>query len=432
MTATALAYAEATQAPASNLVVGGFSKTPKQVELTNLQTLYMFVMAYGGSRSGKTFLTLRNIVIRACLFKSRHLVARLRFNHVKQSVVLDTFPKMMALCFPGLRYHLNRADWYVSFPNGSEIWFGGLDDKERVDKILGNEYSTIFLNECSQLSWEACTTVMSRLAEKSGLVNRMFFDCNPVGMKHWTYTVFQQGQDPVTGELIAGRELYASMQINPIDNLENLPEHYLKMLESLPKRQRQRFLEGRFLKDVDGALWTDAMVEAALLKKRGAIIKTIIAVDPAVTNRPDSDETGIIPMSLDENREGIVHDDLSIKASTGTWAQRVVNAYHEYRANCVVAEVNQGGDLVVDAIRNLDSTIKVVKVHAAKGKFARAEPVSMLYEQGKIAHEKRLPELEAQMTEWVPLNSKKSPDRLDALVWGLTHLIQPKPLIHIG
>ena len=414
------------------LVVGAFKKTDKQVDLTALQTSVVFAMAYGGSRSGKTFITLRNIIIRACKVKSRHLVARLHFNHVKQSIVLDTLPKMMEICFPNLPFRINKQDWYMTLPNGSEVWFGGLDDKERVDKILGNEYSTIFLNECSQLSWDAVTTVMSRLAEKTSLVNKMFFDCNPVGQKHWTYTVFILGEDPKTKEPIANFELYGSMQINPVDNLVNLPALYIKMLEGLPKRQRKRFLEGRFLKDVEGALWTDEMVEAAKSRKQGEVIKTVVAVDPSVSHNPDSDECGIVACSSDENRDGIVHEDLSGKYSTKTWAQRVVNAYHKYDANCVVAEVNQGGDLVKDVIQNLDSTIKVVTVHASKGKFARAEPISMLYEQNRISHEKEMLELETEMTEWVPENTKESPNRIDALVWGLTFLIKPKPMIHIG
>lgn len=419
----------------SGHVIGAYKKTEKQAELTALQCSVIFAMAYGGSRSGKTFQILRNMIIRACKCKSRHLVARFRFNHVKQSVVMDTLPKVLELCFPRLPKldtMLNKSDWFMRFPNGSEIWFGGLDDKERVDKILGNEYSTIFLNECSQLSWEAVTTVMSRLAENTELVNRMWFDCNPVGQKHWTYTVFKLGQDPTTKEPIANFELYGNMQINPIDNLDNLPDMYIKMLEGMPKRQRKRFLEGRFLKDVEGALWTDEMVEKAKAKKAGVIIRTVIAVDPAVTNNADSDECGIVACSMDENREGVVHEDFTIKASTKTWAQRAVNAYHKYNANCIVAEVNQGGDLVQDVINNLDSTIKVVKVHAAKGKFARAEPISMLYEQGKVSHEKEMLELEGEMTEWVPENTKESPNRIDALVWGLTHLINPKPMIHIG
>lgn len=416
-----------------NRVVADFVKTAKQCELTRLQGAFMFVMAYGGSRSGKTFAILRNIVIRACKTRSRHLVARYRFNHVKQSIVLDTLPKMMDLCFPGLPYKINKQDWFAILPNGSEIWFGGLDDKERVDKILGNEYSTIFLNECSQISWDAATTVMSRLAQKTSLVNRMFFDCNPIGQNHWTYTVFILGQDPKTKEPVANFELYGNMQINPVDNLINLPEMYVKTLECLPKRQRERFLDGRFLKDVEGALWTDEMIEAAKAKKQGEVIKTVIAVDPSVSHNAGSDECGIVVCSVDENREGIVHDDLSGSYSTKTWAQRVVNAYHKYDANCVVAEVNQGGDLVKDAIQNLDPAIKVITVHASKGKFARAEPISMLYEQHRVSHEKTLLELESEMTEWVPENTKQSPNRIDALVWGLYHLItKHKPMIHIG
>lgn len=419
----------------NSLVVGDFKKTDKQKDLTALQILHTFTMAYGGSRSGKTFLALRNIIIRACKVKSRHLVARFRFNHVKQSVVMDTLPKVMDICFPNLPKldsMLNKSDWFMKLPNGSEIWFGGLDDKERVDKILGNEYSTIFLNECSQMSWDAVTTVMSRLAENVGLVNKMWFDCNPVGQKHWTYTVFKLGQDPDTGEPIDGYELYGNILINPIDNLENLPAHYIKMLKSLPKRKRQRFLEGKFLKDVEGALWTDDMVESAKARKFSEVIKTVIAIDPSVSHNPTSDECGIVVCSMDENRDGVVHADLSGKFTTKTWAQRAVNAYNDYNANCIVAEVNQGGDLVVDAIQNLDSTIKVVKVHASKGKFARAEPISMLYEQNRISHEKEMLELEGEMTEWVPMNTKESPNRIDALVWGLTYLIKPKPQIHIG
>lgn len=127
--------------------------------------------------------------------------------------------------------------------------------------------------------------------------------------------------------------------------------------------------------------------------------------------------------SLDHFNDGVVEEDLSGKYSTGTWAQRVVNAYWEYEANEVVAEVNQGGDLVEDAIKTIDPRVKVVKVRASKGKFARAEPVAGLYEQRKVCHVKEMPDLEAQMTEWVPLNTKKSPDRLDAMVWALTHLL---------
>lgn len=403
-----------------------FIKTPKQCEATELQSSFGHVMLYGGSRSGKTAITIRNIIIRATKKKSRHLIGRFRFNHVKQSIVYDTLPKVMELAFPDLPYTLNKSDWYVTLPNGSEIWFGGFDDKERVDKILGNEYSTIFLNECTQISWDTRNTVMSRLAENSGLRLLAIYDCNPTSRKHWTYTVFKQGESP-EGEKIAGIEKYTSLKMNPADNMQNLPEEYLGLLKSLPERQRKRFLEGEFQDDIEGALWNALMIEQAKAMPERGLKKTVIAVDPAVTNNEDSDLTGIVVCSLDENNEGVVHEDYSLKASPNTWVQRVINAYYKHDAAYVVVEVNQGGDMVETMIKNIDRKIKVVKVRASKGKFARAEPVAALYEQGKVRHEKSLPDLETEMCEYVPMNSKKSPDRLDALVWGLTDLmLQPK------
>lgn len=402
-----------------------FIKTPKQQEATELHTKYRHVMLYGGSRSGKTAIDVRNIIIRACKVKSRHLIGRFRFNHVKKSIVFDTFPKVMELAFPHLQYNLNKSDWFVTLPNGSEIWFGGFDDKDRVDAILGNEYSTIKLNECTQITWDARNTIMSRLAENSGLDLLAMYDCNPTSRKHWTYTVFKEGKTP-DGELIKGIENYASLQMNPKDNLANLPKEYIELLEGMPERHRKRFLDGEFQDDIEGALWTALMLERAKAKPIRDLKKTIIAVDPAVTNNERSDATGIVVCSLDINNEGVVHEDYSIKATPNEWAQRVVNAYHKHDAAYIVVEVNQGGDLVETIIHSIDKNIKVKKVRASKGKFARAEPIAALYERDLVAHEKQLPDLETELCEYVPMNSKESPDRLDALVWGLTDLMLGK------
>ena len=380
-----------------------FIKTEKQRAACNVLNQNTHALLYGGSRSGKTTIATRNVFLRALKKKSRHLITRFRFNHAKTSLWHDTFPKVAELCFPGVDFQYNKSDFFISvepqnsFGGESQIWLGGVDDKERIEKILGNEYSTIYANESSQIGYDAITTLRTRLAENSGLPLRFYYDLNPCGKKHWTYQEFLQGFVPGTKEkhsLSCGH-----IVLNPYDNVENLPDEYLQILESLPKRQRQRFLDGLFLNDVEGALWTDQMISEARLREPGEIIKTVIGVDPAVTNQQDSDETGIVVASLDEFNEGIVEEDLSGKFSTNVWAQRVVNAYWEYEANEVVAEVNQGGDLVEDAIKTIDPRVKVVKVRASKGKFARAEPVSGLYEQGKVCHVKELPDLEAQMTE---------------------------------
>jgi len=148
-----------------------FKLTEKQDEALDIISSHpLFILLYGGSRSAKTFLNVWLIVWRAlAVAKSRHAILRFRFNHVKSSIIYDTFPKVMSIAFPDCSYKLDKQDWYATFPNGSEIWFGGLDDKERTEKILGNEYATIFLNECSQISYASFLMLKTRLAQLSVL-----------------------------------------------------------------------------------------------------------------------------------------------------------------------------------------------------------------------------------------------------------------------
>jgi hypothetical protein len=403
-----------------------FVKTAKQREQVELMLAHEMVMAEGGARSGKTFGFVRQILARGIMRPSRHLAARFRAKHAKASLMLETVPAVIARCFPGLKHSLNKSDGIFEFESAggrrSELWIAGVDDASRMDKILGKEFSTIFLNECSQIPFDAVGLLRTRLAEKSGLALRMFFDQNPPPKSHWTWRLFHNRQTPdrqtVDWDI-------ATIRMNPTDNAENLPAQTLRILETLPKRQRQRFWEGLYLEDVEGALWTDAMLNLAKLREPGEIVSTVVAVDPSVSNRADADECGIVVASADHTGGGILHEDASAKMTTETWARRAVALYHERRANCIVAEVNQGGQLVVDAIKNVDPGVPVRTVHAAKSKYARAEPVAQLFEpeQRRITIEGNWPELEEELTTYVPRDAKFSPNRLDAMVWAFTHLL---------
>jgi len=412
-----------------------FVKTERQVAALDVVNNRRHGMLYGGARSGKTAILVRNVFLRAIKKPSRHLIVRFRYNHARVSLAHETVPWILVHCFPGLPILENKADGYWSVPceggGTSEVWLGGTDDKTRIEKILGNQYSTIYANECSQIPFEAIATLWTRLAEVSGLEQRFYYDCNPPGKKHWTYLLFVEGRlpDGSPHKLDVGH-----LQVNPIHNRANLSPEYVEALESLPRRMRQRFLDGEYLADVEGALWTDEMLVRAKILEPRAWAKTIIAVDPSVSNNRGSDECGITPCSIDEVGLGAVRGDLSGKMSTRTWAARVVAAYHAYEANYVVAEKNNGGDLVKDAIHNVDPGIKVELVTASVGKKARAEPVSMLFEQGKVAICGEFPKLEAELTETVFDDVKESPNRLDAMVWGLTHLMVKKrgARIHVG
>ena len=169
-----------------------FELTPKQVEGFRVLSSAPEVMLFGGSRSAKTFLILFAIVARAIKSPgSRHAVLRFALNHLKASVIHDTWPKMLDLAYPQLarKINLNKSDLFAEFSNGSQIWFGGLDDKERTEKILGQEYATLFLNECSQIPNSSRLIAMTRLAQKCSFTDshgtekqlalRMWYDCNP-------------------------------------------------------------------------------------------------------------------------------------------------------------------------------------------------------------------------------------------------------------
>jgi phage terminase large subunit-like protein len=185
---------------------------------------------------------------------------------------------------------------------------------------------------------------------------------------------------------------------------------------------RQELL-AELLEDREGALFTQALIDAARVDKAPQLIRVVVAVDPAVTSNKDSDETGIVAAGVDGRKPAHFYalDDESLQASPQKWARKAVALFHRRGADRVVAEVNQGGDLVEATIRNVDPNIAYRAVHATRGKAVRAEPISALYEQGRVHHVGSFGELEDQMCDYVPGESA-SPDRMDALVWAVTEL----------
>jgi len=152
---------------------------------------------------------------------------------------------VLKTCFPLIKPHWNNQDYYITLPNGSEIWIGGLDDKDRSEKILGMEFLTIFVNEASQISYESYTTLLTRLAQKiEGARNFLFIDENPPSKKHWTYKVFVENVEPENNVSLSHVDQYGALKMNPADNLENISEEYINLLNSLPERKKKRFLRG--------------------------------------------------------------------------------------------------------------------------------------------------------------------------------------------
>ena len=209
------------------------------------------ILLFGGSRSGKTTVLVMAVVYRAVRFAgSRHLICRYRAKDARSSVLRETlFPWLdNTVGKGGYRYLAHES--MITLSNGSEIWIGGLGDKEQADKILGHEYNTIYFNEISQLSYAAVTTAYSRLAMRiPNCRNLFFYDCNPGSPLHWAYKVFVLKRQFLTGEPLEKPDLYTSMLLNPFDNLENLPEDYIAdILDVLPEKQKARFRDGLWVK----------------------------------------------------------------------------------------------------------------------------------------------------------------------------------------
>lgn len=424
-----------------------FSLTPKQDEANRLlASIAQHIMLFGGSRSGKTFLIVRAICVRALKAPgSRHVSLRFRLGHIKSSIVMDTFPKVMKLCFPQTHYELNKSDLYATFPNGSEYWFGGLDDKERTEKILGNEYATLHLNECSQIPLGSRNTAMTRLAqlvyedermrskddEKRGraLALKMYYDENPPDKGHWTYKLFKLKVDPESKGQLEHPERYACMQLNPEDNLPNLGAEYIETLKGLPARLQKRFLKGEFRETAPNALFVDEQIDKWRVTDEDLpeMLRIVVAVDPSGaddTDNQDNDEIGIVVCGLGIDGNGYVLEDLTCKAGPATWGRVATQAYERHRANTIVAEVNFGGAMVRAVIHSARPRTPFKAVTASRGKVVRAEPVSSLCETGKVRMVGYHQALEEELYGFTThgFMGENSPNRADAMVWGMSDL----------
>lgn len=397
-------------------------------------------MLFGGSRSGKTFLLTRNVCLRALKApESRHAALRFRFNAIKSSIVLDTFPKVMKLAFPGVAYNLNKTDWYAEFENGSQVWFGGLDDKERTEKILGMEFATIYLNECSQIPWGSVGIAVTRLAQRAEQVlsgreptilkPRMYYDCNPPSKAHWSYRLFVEKRDPETRKPLPNPEDYSSFQINPQDNAENLSAGYLDTLKSMSARLQKRFLKGEFADATPNALFADEHIDKWRVTdgKVPDFIRVVVGVDPSGSgdaDNADNDAIGIAVGALGTDGNAYLLEDCTVKAGPATWGRIAANAYDRHAADVIVGEANYGGAMVQHVIKTANPRAKYKQVTASRGKAVRAEPFGALYEQGRVRHVGEFAELEDELTAFSTTGymGANSPNRADSWIWVLAEL----------
>lgn len=208
------------------------------------------------------------------------------------------------------------------------------------------------------------------------------------------------------------------------DNAKNLAPSALLELQARYNNTRlgRQELYGEILEDTEGALWTKGLIDRNRIKKAPPLARITVSIDPAVTNTQASDETGIIVCGSDAGGHGYVLGDYSFKGSPLDWASKAVSVFDEWKADTILVEVNQGGDMVSAVLKQIRHSLPIREVRAHVGKRLRAEPVAAMYEQGRIHHIGEFPQLEDQMTIWTP-NDPDSPDRIDAMVQGFSDLL---------
>ncbi|WP_448538538.1 phage terminase large subunit [Sphingobium yanoikuyae] len=446
-----------------------FNDDQKQAYALATNALFKYLLFYGPSRSGKSFLILYLIFLRALRApNSRHACFRGARNACERSLFKLTLNQVFDKCFSGLKSQceIRLSDMTVHFPNGSEIMFGGLDS-DRLDTVLGLEYNTVWINECNddEIDYETVSQLMSRLAmltytsDGKQLTNKMFFDCNPKYFSDWEYKAFKLHINPSDGDALEESEEWVSCKLNTTANLDNLAPDYMKRLTKGSKASRQRFMIGEWCDENSDALFTDTMfVETRIplapdIEEPEAIkdylagfandkIENIrldritIAVDPAKSNDTKSDLHGItiqagatvfnLKEGVDEYHAFVLADH-SMKASPNAVCELIRDEFKAWGAQRIVIESNAAGSWLESTMRSVWSAAPLKFIAATSqtgGKNDRAEPVAAQYERGAVHHVGTLRPLEEQMCDWgSPASRRKSPDRMDAVVWGITELL---------
>ncbi|WP_394847389.1 terminase family protein [Pendulispora brunnea] len=345
---------------------------------------------------------------------------------------------LLAICPPWNRPRYIPSKRLVLWPSGARAH---CYSAEEPSLLRGPQFHLAWADELAawryQETWDQLQFGL-RLRHRSGREPRVVVTTTP----RPTRLIRDLVADPHT--VVTGGSTF--------ENQANLASNFFRQIISkyAGTRLGRQELSAEILGDNPGALWQREVLDALRVRHvigsdgqltlpRPELGRIVVGVDPAVTHRPDEDvpsdgkkarrrrsnETGIVVAGLGaSDHHGYVLEDLSGRFSPADWASRVAEAYHRWGADAVVAEVNQGGDLVVSNLRGVDAAINVIQVRATRNKHVRAEPVSALYEQRRVHHVGSLALLEDQMTSWDPDDtSEESPDRVDALVWAMTELI---------
>jgi len=321
------------------------------------------------------------------------------------------FKRLVRKVAPSCMYPINNSKLSITTPKGTVITFKTASDPnmlygENVHAFVFDEYS-----RAKEEAWFALRTTITYTNAKGKFIG------NVIG-KNWAWDLArkaEKGDDPDFEYFKITAYQAVEAGILSLKEVEQAKK-------DLPLRMFKMLYLAEF-SEIEGALWTWEMIEANRVDELPPLVRCCIPVDPAVTANDSSDETGIIPIAIGDNGHFYVIGDYTGKYTPEATARRIAQAYMDKEADIVVGEVNNGGDYIETVLKLVGGEMPYMAVHASRGKYTRAEPVALLYSQGRVHHYGRFAKLEDEMTTWAPNTGAKSPNRIDSLVYGCKYFM---------
>jgi phage terminase large subunit-like protein len=332
-----------------------------------------------------------------------------------RDVMLEGPSGILTIAPPHVRPIYQPSLRKVTWPNGAQALLFSSDEP---DRLRGPQAGTAWIDELCAMRQAQDVLDTAMLGLRLGKDPRCLITTTPRPIKPFKALLAREGRDVVVTRSSSYR------------NRENLAPTFFAQIVAKYEGTRlgRQEIDAELLTDVPGALWQLERIEELRARKAPQPLeRVVVAIDPATTFGPDSDETGIIVIGLGADGCGYVLDDLSGRFPPSEWANRAIQAYRMYSADRIVGEVNNGGAMVEHTLRSVDPAIPFKAVHASRGKLTRAEPVSALYQQGRVHHVGVFGPLEDQLTSYDGSRAGSSPDRLDALCWGAHELLLGDP-----
>ena len=369
--------------------------------------------AFGGRGSGKSHF-FAELLIERCLLRpgTRFACIREVQRDLKESAKLLLQDKIARF---GVGRYFEILDREIRTPGGGLIIFRGMNDYT-ADSIKSIESFSAWVEEAHTLTKKSLELLLPTIRARG---SELWFSWNP---RHASDPVdaFLRGPDPPPGAVVV-RVDWRDNQWFP-EELEHIRIYHQK---TDPVRYGHVW-EGEYEPQAAGALWNRLTIHGCRREEAPVLGRILVGVDPAISAEDGANETGIVVCGLGQDGRGYVLEDASMHGQPEQWAKRVVAAYNAFDCDAVVAEVNQGGEVVRSVLHAVAPHLKVIQVRATRGKHVRAEPISAPYSLGKVSHIGAFPQLESQMCLMTPAGwegpEAESPDRLDAMVWGFTEL----------